>query len=143
MKLKIILLGLTVVFIGHMCTSSAFAQRGGRGGASQESVWEYYAEKYDKDSDGKLSKTEYDRGDERFARLDKNKDGVLTKEDWTEQSGGRRRGGRRGGARAEAPVVGDVAPDFELVDINDPTKKVSLSSFKGEKAVALIFGSCT
>ncbi len=43
---------------------------------------------------------------------------------------------------AHAPKPGDVAPDFELRDVNgkDP---VHLSDFQGRKPVALIFGSFT
>ena len=41
-----------------------------------------------------------------------------------------------------APRLGDSAPDFELRDIQgeDP---IRLSSFRGHKPVALIFGSFT
>lgn len=41
-----------------------------------------------------------------------------------------------------APRLGDSAPDFELRDIQgeDP---IRLSSFRGDKPVALIFGSLT
>ena len=41
------------------------------------------------------------------------------------------------------PGKGHVAPDFELVRADDESKKVKLSSFRGEKPVALIFGSYT
>lgn len=43
---------------------------------------------------------------------------------------------------ARAPKNGDLAPDFELRDIQgqDP---IRLSSFRGEKPVVLIFGSFT
>jgi len=43
---------------------------------------------------------------------------------------------------AIAPKVGDVAPDFELSDINGENP-VRLTSFRGQKPVALIFGSFT
>jgi hypothetical protein len=43
---------------------------------------------------------------------------------------------------AKAPRAGDLAPDFELSDV-DGANPVRLSSFKGEKPVALIFGSFT
>ena len=43
---------------------------------------------------------------------------------------------------ALAPKVGDVAPDFELHDVNG-NNPVRLSSFIGSKPVALIFGSYT
>lgn len=43
---------------------------------------------------------------------------------------------------AEAPKVGDLAPDFELVDVSGENR-IRLSDFKGRKPVALIFGSFT
>lgn len=45
-----------------------------------------------------------------------------------------------------APSVGDLAPDFELRRLEDGhagDAKVRLSSFRGERPVALIFGSYT
>jgi peroxiredoxin len=41
-----------------------------------------------------------------------------------------------------APQVGDVAPDFELRDVNGENP-VRLSDFQGRKPVALVFGSFT
>jgi hypothetical protein len=43
---------------------------------------------------------------------------------------------------ARAPREGDLAPDFELSDINGKNP-VRLSDFKGRVPVALIFGSYT
>jgi hypothetical protein len=43
---------------------------------------------------------------------------------------------------ARAPRVGDVAPDFELRDV-DGQNLVRLSDLRGKKPVALIFGSFT
>ncbi len=43
---------------------------------------------------------------------------------------------------ALAPKVGDVAPDFELRDVNG-LNPVRLSDFCGQKPVALVFGSFT
>lgn len=43
---------------------------------------------------------------------------------------------------ARAPKPGDVAPDFELRDVNGENP-VRLSDFRGRKPVALIFGSFT
>jgi len=43
---------------------------------------------------------------------------------------------------AQAPKVGDLAPDFELLDASGKNP-VRLSSFRGQKPVALIFGSFT
>ena len=42
----------------------------------------------------------------------------------------------------QAPKVGDLAPDFELYDVNGENP-VRLSSFKGKRPVALVFGSFT
>jgi len=42
----------------------------------------------------------------------------------------------------KTPKVGDVAPDFELSDIKGENT-IRLSDFRGEKPVALIFGSFT
>ena len=41
-----------------------------------------------------------------------------------------------------APKVGDLAPDFELYDVNGD-KPVQLSEIRGRKPVALVFGSFT
>jgi len=43
---------------------------------------------------------------------------------------------------ADAPKVGDLAPDFELLDVNGKNP-VRLSDFQNKKPVALIFGSFT
>ncbi len=41
-----------------------------------------------------------------------------------------------------APKAGDMAPDFELCDINGKNP-VRLSQFRGQRPVALVFGSFT
>jgi hypothetical protein len=43
----------------------------------------------------------------------------------------------------KAPGVGDDAPDFQLPLLGNPARTVTLSSFRGRKPVALIFGSFT
>ncbi|NIP93985.1 MAG: hypothetical protein GWO24_11245, partial [Akkermansiaceae bacterium] len=65
------------------------ARRGG-----SEAVWLVLAKKYDQDGSGGIEKEEYPRGEEKFARLDRNRDGKLTKEDF--------RGGGRGGMASMA-----------------------------------------
>lgn len=101
-------------------------------------VWRYLAQKYDRDGDSKLTPAEYDRGEKTFARLDQNKDGVLTLEDWLVPRAWPKRG-----AAPKAPEEGTVAPDFELSFVKYPEKTARLSSFRGKRPVALIFGSCT
>jgi hypothetical protein len=41
-----------------------------------------------------------------------------------------------------APKAGDVAPDFQLYDLNGENP-VRLSIYRGQKPVALVFGSFT
>jgi len=41
-----------------------------------------------------------------------------------------------------APKVGEPAPDFTLSDIHG-SRQVTLSEFRGERPVALVFGSFT
>lgn len=43
---------------------------------------------------------------------------------------------------AQAPKLGDIAPDFELHDINGQNS-VRLSDFRRKSSVVLIFGSFT
>jgi hypothetical protein len=43
---------------------------------------------------------------------------------------------------ADAPRVGDMAPDFELRD-SEGENPIRLSDFQDKKSVALIFGSFT
>jgi len=43
---------------------------------------------------------------------------------------------------AVAPREGDLAPDFELFDLNGENP-IRLSDFRGERPVALVFGSYT
>ena len=116
-------------------------QRNGRGGGRSADVFKFLSEKYDADEDGKITAEEYDRSEENFTRFDTNKDGVLTAADWSSKSGRSRSKQPRG--KSDAPAVGEQAPEFKLTEIVDETKEVQLSSFAGNKPVALIFGSCT
>ena len=208
------------------------------------SAWEMLRAHHDKNQDGKVSKEEYQRGGDKFQRLDRNKDGFLTEADFASSGRRGRRGrpdrarfrklvlarilgvnrggsmelskldawfekmdankdgilsskesgmGRRGrmirildsdqdgdvqkreivaaagkadtnkdgrvtgvelGARErstrptsrpprpKAPEAGQLAPDFTLMSL-DGKKKQTLSSFRGKRPVALIFGSYT
>lgn len=113
-------------------SSSSPAQEGDAADTAA-SVWEYLAGRYDENEDGKISSSEYTRGAEQFARLDKDGNGFIEESD-TRTADGRRGGGRTGrgregrgrtagdragGGRAErarlvAPTEGEVAPDFAL-----------------------------
>ena len=133
-----------VAVCGLWLANQADAQRPQRrgGGGRSADVFKFLAEKYDADKDGEITSDEYDRSEENFTRFDTNKDGVLTAADW---SGGRTGRPKRGKPRgsSDAPSVGEQAPDFTLTEILDETKEVKLSTFSGDKPVALIFGSCT
>ncbi len=61
--------------------------------ANDSEIWLFLVQKYDRNGDGKVSREEYERGDERFARLDENQDGILASEDFPR--GGGRMGMRR------------------------------------------------
>ena len=99
-------------------------------------AWELLTQEHDANGDGKITRKEYSRGDERWNRLDKNGDGVLLRDEVMGRSnerGGGRRGGRgslggrrdgRGGlGRGTPPKVGKVAPDFDLEILPPPTPK--------------------
>lgn len=78
------------------------AQRPGRRGVAgrdSAATLSFLLEKYDVNKNGKIEKAEYNRGDETFARLDRNGDGVISKDDFGSEGAGRRgaRGGQRGG----------------------------------------------
>jgi peroxiredoxin len=54
----------------------------------------------------------------------------------------RQKMGAQKGLDQQAPKVGDTAPDFTLSDVAGQ-ESVTLSHFRGQKPVALIFGSYT
>ncbi|HEX9794618.1 MAG TPA: hypothetical protein VGC54_11600 [Planctomycetota bacterium] len=111
--------------------------------AEPATAWEVVA-RYDADRDGRVSAKEYPRGEERFARLDRDADGFLTPADFA--SPAPRRGQERSAAvkPREAPAKGELAPDFTLplLGAKKPSM-VTLADFRGKKPVALIFGSYT
>lgn len=111
--------------------------RGGRGGQNRgEQMRRMMLSSFDSDEDGEIV---FEEMAALFAEIDRNGDGVLAGRELPRQRGGRAATVKR----PQPPKVGDLAPDFELPDAIDPEKLVRLSSFKGEKPVALIFGSHT
>ncbi len=111
-----------------------------------DSAWALISAEHDKNKDGKVSAREYSRGKERFQRLDRNGDGSVTAQDFVGNDRRRNRGRsqrrREGLIRARAPKAGAMAPAFTLKTV-DGKKEERLSSYKGKKPVALIFGSYT
>ncbi len=89
---------------------------------------------FDQDGDGKIEVSDFAT---MFADLDRNSDGKL---DSTELRGNR---SLLTQPSTSVPKVGKMAPDFELPRADDSKKTVKLSSFRGDRPVALIFGSYT
>ncbi|MAE77919.1 MAG: hypothetical protein CMJ85_13740 [Planctomycetes bacterium] len=71
-----------------------------------------------------------------FAKLDKNKDGSLGRN----EMGRNQRGGQQ---TQRVPQRGEVAPDFDLPLVESVKQTLRLSNFRGKRPVALIFGSYT
>lgn len=99
--------------------------------------------KYDADKDGRITRKEYPRTDEAFANLDRDRDGAIDAKDLdvAPQRPAAQAQARR--AEAKLPKVGDPAPDFALPMLGMKDTEVKLSSFAGDRPVALIFGSYT
>ncbi len=104
----------------------------------------------DTDKDGKMQLPEVAGI---FAKLDTDKSNVISGDELATRGRGNR-GGRGRNARGNRPLEagvprpGDAAPDFDLPLADQPNgarseATIKLSSFKGKKAVALIFGSYT
>ncbi|MBC8451240.1 MAG: hypothetical protein H8D72_00875 [Planctomycetes bacterium] len=127
------------------------------------SIWEFLSGKYDADQDGRITRAEYGGDELHWARLDADGSGELTRSeiearrspDLRKFKGKQKKG-------PVAPKVGTMAIDFELEvvrdvslighakpdakgDIQEPKKPetVRLSSLRGKRRVALIFGSYT
>lgn len=100
---------------------------------------------YDKNKDGKVEKAEYPRSAAAFANLDRDQSGAIDEADFTvlPPRGQRPARGREPEDASKLPKVGELAPDFELPLLGMKDKTVKLSSFRGDRPVALIFGSYT
>ncbi len=128
--------------------------------------WQYLAERYDRDGDGRITWEEYRRDREAFRNLDRNGDGVLTREDARQLGRPAARGGRGGRSRgadasaARGPREGQKAPAIRLPILSEEApaegrKKEAgggkgkeeevfdLAAFRKKKPVALVFGSYT
>lgn len=76
--------------------------------AEPESYWDLLLEKYDGNKDGLLTKAEYTRGEAAFKKLDRNEDGFLTKADLPRTVGPGMGGPGKGGDRQAGFAPGDV-----------------------------------
>lgn len=99
---------------------------------------------YDANHDGKVQQAEYPRGAQAFANLDRNRDGAFDDADFRVPTPDPMAVlAQRRTDPARLPKVGDVAPDFELPMLGMPDTTVRLSTLRGERPVALVFGSFT
>ncbi len=96
--------------------------------------WNLFLLAFDQDENGRF--TAEDLG-HLFHDLDADGDGTVAEAEMQRH--------RRTMQRPDAPLpaVGEPAPDFELPIAGDPANTVSLSSFEGDRPVALLFGSYT
>ena len=125
-----------------------------------DSIWAFLVEKYDADGDGAITRKEYSGGDAHWARLDVDGDGQLSRAEIEGRKNPNLRGKKARQRKVpKAPKAGSKAPDFELEVVADVAKLghaeqpkaekpkkpelVRLSSFRGKRPVALIFGSYT
>ncbi len=109
--------------------------------------WHFLRKKYDKDGDRRIASSEYPRSAASFARLDADKDGLVSAADFEakwdgmprvafdEKTGGKFQYGVGG------PEVGDPAPEFELRSTNG--ERISLAALRAKRPVVLVFGSFT
>jgi Ca2+-binding EF-hand superfamily protein len=102
----------------------------------------------DKDQDGKVTAKEFS---DSLGSLDADKSGAFEAKEIASQGrrqpnrsgNARRRNGRGSNQTKDVPQPGEQAPDFKLPVLGVGKKTAQLSSFIGQKPVALIFGSYT
>ena len=108
-------------------------------------VWLFLQERYDADRDGRVTRTEYMRSERGFRNLDVSGDGVVTPLDFDPSYDGVLRGPWKSFEDFEygegGPEVGALAPPLRLTSTMGEV--VDLERFRGERPVALVFGSFT
>ena len=113
--------------------------------AAGESVWDHVRARYDANGDGRIARAEYARDEEHWSRLDDDGDGFVVESEVAIAAPGP--GGRPAGEpsfdKGEAPKVGEWAPEFELEVLGREGELVRLGDFRGQRPVALVFGSYT
>lgn len=97
-----------LILLVAFCAALVPAQRPSRGEpGGNEGALKYLLKQHDANKDGKIEASEYKRGQEKFARLDKNSDGVINKVDFSGRGGRGGRGGQGGrGGRGAGAMLG-------------------------------------
>ena len=124
-------------------TATALPAQGSRKAGAETALASLLA-RYDTNRDGAVQKAEYPRGDRGFAHLDRDGDGDVDAADFASRPArGALQKLRQSLQAPKLPQVGDMAPDFELPMVGMKDTKVRLSKLRGERPVALVFGSIT
>jgi len=94
----------------------------------------------DTDNDGKVTKEEQEKF---FSRVDANKDGQISEDEWRQAMQSRAGGGmsRMQEFPTARPAPGQIAPEFDLRDLKG--NRVSLAGLLKTKPVVIEFGSFT
>ena len=87
----------------------------------------YLLEKYDGDGDGRIARSEYDRENDRFDRLDSDGDGFITDDDFQRGGGGMM--ARMGSMRIQRVIAGYFQDDAQLSSITLDELERSYSEF--------------
>lgn len=129
------------------CASSSTAAAAARAeaeAAANAKILATLLARYDADRDGKVQQAEHPRGAQAFANLDRNGDGAFDADDFRVPTPDPMTVlAQRHTDPARLPKVGDLAPDFTLPLLGMPGTTVRLSALRGERPVALVFGSFT
>lgn len=134
------------LYMSLLLVAPLAAQRPGRAPAPPpaQDAFAKLLQQYDKNGDGKIQKAEYPRAEAGFTNLDRDGNGTIEAGDFTAPpQRGNRPAAPMGGKAERLPQPGDLAPDFELPMLGMKDTKVKLSSLRGDRPVALIFGSYT
>ncbi len=102
-------------------------------------------ERFDSNRDGEITQDEIPQRAQRLMQLDRNGDGLLTREELSQGRPGGGPGGRPGRgpggpSQESGTLVGQPLPDITVYDAQG--KEFSLSSLKGNYSV-LVFGCLT
>ena len=112
---------------------------------SASAVWRFLRTRYDVDRDGRVTRAEYPRAERGFRNLDVTADGVVSAADFDPRFDTVLRGPWASFEELEygegGPQIGDPAPPIRLSDLEG--RPVDLASVRGQRPVALVFGSFT